>query len=513
MGLPAGAATAVAPRVTPLPVPPTAPRQATSGSWPTGSIPTTPTRAQAIQLLGRFGFGATSADIAYVLKNGVVSWWNNQISRGMSTPGYKALPQLASVGSLLGQTPAQVRAWQAANGNEYGWDLMMQVSKVTLGLQAASPNQLYESVVDFFANHLNVANYDDSQTWVRHTMDRDVIRKYAFGSFTDMLLASAKNPAMLLYLNLAESTKASVNENYGRELLELHTVGVGAGYTEQMVKDSAKILTGRRLTKDYTYVYQPQQHPTGPVQVLGFSDANDSATAGETLGDNYLRYLASHPATANNLARKLCVHYVSDNPSPSLIAAVAQVYLANGTAIVPTVRAILTSAEFWASAGQKVRRPTENLYASQRIMDARMGSDAEKATETLWWMTRTMGNGPLEWSPPNGYPDVAAAWRSSSNLLQLWQFHRGIAQNWWKDAFVVPPNTTLYGSSKPATSGEAIRIIAMRLLGTEMTPTQQAALQTFIGEPANTPLASSKLRWELDAMVPLFLDSPYHAKR
>ena len=487
---------------------------AATAAWPTGAIPAKVGRAQAMHLLGRFGFGASTFSINDLTARGVVSWWNSQISRGLTYSGYSAHPQIAAVGPLLSKTPAQVHAWQKANGDEYGWDMMIQLSKVTMGLQVFSLNLVYESVVDFFANHLNVANFADDQTWIRHTMDRDVIRKYAFGTFSDMLVASARNPAMLSFLNLAESTKQAVNENYGRELLELHTVGVGAGYTEAMVKDSAKILTGRTLTNDQVYVYRPEIHWTGAVRVLGFSDTNTSATNGQALGDKYLRYLAGHSATANNLARKLCLHYVSDSPSAELIAAVAKSYLANGTAIVPTIRTILTSAEFWHSAHKKIRRPAENLYATLRIMDARLGAKgADEATNTLWWMTRNMGNDALAWAPPNGYPDVAPAWRSSSNLLLMWEYHRGIAQNWWKDAFAVSPNTTLYGTVQPATSGAAIKALSIRLLGAEMPTFQQAALQTFLNEPATTPLAQSNLRWYLDHLVPLILDSPYHAKR
>ncbi|MTD13849.1 DUF1800 family protein [Nakamurella sp. YIM 132087] len=499
-----------------------APAAATAAPTPlvaAGAVPSRPTRSQAFHLLSRFSYGATTATLNYVTKYGAEAWWNDQVSRGKLYPGYSASPRVAATGTLLNKTPAQVRAWQKSNGNEYGWDLMNQVTRVTLGLQAFSNSQLYETVVDFFANHLNVANHADDQTWVRHTMDRDVIRKHAFGTFTDMLLASARNPAMLSYLNLADSTKSMINENYGRELLELHTVGIGAGYNEAMVKASSKVLTGRTLERDQskatymTYVYKPERHWTGRVTILGWTHPNTNAADGQAVGDSYLRYLAKHPSTAKNLARKLCIRFVSDTPSQALIDSVAAAYTANGTAILPTVRAIFTSAEFWASAYKKVRRPAENLYATLRILDGRMGSDPVKTLDTLWWMTRTMGNVPLEWAPPNGYPDVAGAWRSSSNLLSMWQYHRGLAQNWWKEAFVVPPTTALYPATRPRTSGEAIRVLNVRLLGNETSATQQAALQEFLGEPASTLLDNSMLRWYLDHLVPLILDGPRHGRR
>ncbi|MDQ2957130.1 MAG: DUF1800 domain-containing protein, partial [Actinomycetota bacterium] len=281
-------------------------------------------------LMSRFGFGIEPRTRAELVSYGYDGWWQRQVNLGKAAaaPGaqYTAQPQIAGQGPLLGKSPADVRAWLKANGNEYGWELMDQLTRVTLGLQAWSPATLYESVVDFFANHLNVANHSDAVWCTRHTMDRDVIRTHAFGSYTDMLLASARNPAMLQYLNLASSTKAAVNENYGRELLELHTVGLAAKYSESDVQNSAKVLTGRTLDSDANYRYSAGTHWVGPITVLGFSHPNSTAAGGEAAGDGYLRYLASHPSTANRLAQKLCVRYVSDTPTPTLVAAVAAAY-------------------------------------------------------------------------------------------------------------------------------------------------------------------------------------------
>ncbi len=476
-------------------------------------LPARLTLDQQHHLLSRFSFGPSSASLAQLARLGPAGWWNSQVAYGQQYPNYRAHPRIASAGPLLTRSPAQVRAWLKADGNEYSWEMMDQLTLVTLGLQAFSPAQLYETVVDFFANHLNVANHSDGQQWIRHTMDRDVIRRYAFGRFSDMLVASARNPAMLQFLNLADSTKQQVNENYGRELLELHTVGLAARYSETDVKNSAKILTGRTIDGHGNYVYRPEIHWTGAIRVLGFANANARAADGQAAGDAYLRYLAAHPSTATHLAQKLCVRYVSDSPSPSLVAAVAKVYLASGTAILPTIKAIFTSREFWASRRAKTRRPAENLIATMRILDVALAPNTRKGLDGLHWMTANMANAPLDWVPPNGYPDVATAWRSSSNFLTLLMLHRGAAQNWWKDTFLAPKNTTLYGRTTPATSGAAIALLCTRLLGNPTTAAKRAALQTFLGEPASTPMARSRLRWYLDHLVPLILDGPDHALR
>ena len=227
------------------------------------------------------------------------------------------------------------------------------------------------------------------------------------GSFTTMLLAAAKNPAMLLYLNLAQSTKAAVNENYGRELLEVHTVG--RVYSENDVENAAKLLTGRTVDDYGHYMYDEYIHGTGAVSVLGFRSANTSATGGEKAGDDLLRYLAGHTATATNLARKLCIRLVSDTPSSDLVNAVAKAYLTSGTQILPMVSTILRSTEFWQSRGLKVRRPAENLIATIRVLDL-TPTDLSKALPTLHWQSGGDGALPARMERPEQLPrrrDVA----------------------------------------------------------------------------------------------------------
>ena len=291
-----------------------------------------------------------------------------------------------------------------------------------------------------------------------------------------MLLAAGKNPAMLTYLSLAASTKAAVNENYGRELLELHTVG--RIYSESDVKNAAKLLTGRTVDDYGHYMYDEYIHGTGAATVLGFRSANSSAAGGEKAGDDLLRYLAGHTATANNLARKLCIRLVSDNPSSDLVGAVAKAYLTSGTQILPMVSTILRSTEFWQARGAKVRRPAENLIATIRVLDL-TPTDLTKALPTLQWQTGGMGHCPLDWSAPNGYPDVATSWRSSGTLLQLWNMHLGLVGGWW-GGISAPTAASLYGT--PTTSGDAVAAMAKRLTGMPFSAANLASLQTFLGE-------------------------------
>ncbi len=458
-------------------------------------------------LLSRFGFGPTPRTRAAVAKNGLQWWVTHQTELGVRQGGYRAHKGVQAVGRQLTLSPYDAQQWLAAQGNQYGWTIMDQLTQVTLGLQAWSPAQLYETLVDFFSNHLNVPNHAGDMWVTRAPYDREVIRPWVMHDFTNMLLASARHPAMLTFLNLAESTKAAVNENYGRELLELHTVGLR--YSERDVRNTAAMLTGRTLDEYQHYVYDDYIHPTGPIKVLNFTNANTDATKGEAAGDALLRYLAGHPYTAIHLAQKMCTRFVSDNPSTTLVNAVASAYLDNGTKIMPMVKTILCSNEFWESRGAKVRRPAENVVASIRAFDAPV-SDYGKATQSLHWITASMNNVPLDWPAPNGYPDVAAAWRSAGNLLTEWDVHLGLAGAWWQ-GFTQPAISKSY--AKAATSGDAVARLTKALTGMTFSAPHLAALQTFLGEPASTALSRSTLQWLAAPLAALILDAPHHALR
>jgi hypothetical protein len=459
-------------------------------------------------LLSRFAFGPTDGSRAYVEKNGVQAWYDKQVEYAHTYRGYDGNEHVAALGPLLAMSPYDVRAWLREEGDEYGWTAMDQLTQVTIGLQTWSKAQLYETLVDFFSNHLNVPNHNGDVWTTRHAYDRDVIRKHAMGSFTNMLLASAKHPAMLIYLNLAESNKTAVNENYGRELLELHTVGLH--YTEDDVKNCARLLTGRTIDDNQHYLFDDYIHATGKVKILGFRHTNGSAANGEKAGDDLLRYLAAHPYTAQHIAQKLCVRFVSDSPSAALVKAVAKAYLDNHTQILPMISTILHSSEFWESRGKKVRRPAENVIATLRVLDVTV-KNWNKATTTLHWMTADMGHTPLDWPAPNGYPDVAAAWRSSGTLLDVWNMHLGFVGGWW-DGLGEADINRLYGAA-PHTSGAAVRQLSQRLTGTEWSDRHRAILQKFLSEPASTPMSDSVLQWWSEPLAAVILDGPHHALR
>ncbi|MFN8169206.1 MAG: DUF1800 domain-containing protein [Candidatus Nanopelagicales bacterium] len=487
-----------------------------------------PSRGTVTHLLRRTTYGPTPALIGQVTKLGTKKWLEQQLAPAkLADPMGDALRKLYPESQW---TVAQVYQQVAAGRiDRFSWDVMFPLSQYSLAMATWSSRQLYEVMVDFWSNHLNVANPSDSVWDNRQHYDRVVIRANAMGKFSTMLQASAAHPAMLNYLNQADSTKDAPNENYGREILELHTVGVGAGYTEAMVLDSARIMTGYTLQWDEgqpryrEFVYDRSIHWTGRVRVLGFSHANASSD-GRAVAAAYISYLAHHPATAKRIARKLAVRFVSDNPSTALVNKLAAVYLKYDTAIVPVLRVLLTSPEFKASRWKKVRRPYEDLVGTLRALGYRplaaphSAVDRRAGIEALYWRSNTLQQPPLAWAQPDGYPDVAAAWTAGGGLLERWNMHLGLAAGWWPgtDTMGVPDAKRLLPAvTSSLTYGKLVDAVAVRLTGLPLPASHAAAVLTFLGKrPADRVGKGDRwVTWDVERFVALVLDTPNHQLR
>ena len=455
-------------------------------------------------LLRRATFGPRPKDVADLKRLGIDRWLARQLNPKSikDTRGNKA----AALYPLEGARPRTI----VRRTKRYSWDAMLATSQATLARQVFSDRQLYEIVVDVFANHLHVAM--PGEQW--HTSPsyiEDVIRKHAFGRFDDMLHAAMKHPAMLSFLSNDQSRRADVNENLGRELLELHTVGRSAGYTEAEVRASAKILSGR--TWDYDsgqYTFDEAWHWTGHVKVLGFSSANASMHKGEQVGDAYLRYLAHHPATARNIARKLAVRFVSDIPSADLVNRLAHVYLAHGTSIKAVVEAIFRSSDFWSSVGTRMRRPLEDAVGAMRVLDVGRAAGMKEPLGWLYWNLNDAGHTPYGWGPPNGYPDVAAAWLGAGAMLQRWNLHRTFVYGWWKHLGWTKPSK-LVKRTRGMTTTQWTKAVARRLLG--VTPSKRHLLAVIHGAKLSAPAPAPTDDWQCGKIAALLLDSPYFQLR
>ena len=469
-------------------------------------------------LLRRVTFGVTADLLADVKHQGVTGWLNHQLNPTSVRDSVcsKALQRF----DLINLSSLQLYRTLEARNKQYSWDAMEQLSQATLMRAVMSKRQLFEVMVDFWNNHFNVTCPSD-KVWQTRTMhDVVVIRRHALGRFEDMLLACAQSPAMLQYLNNESSTGDNPNENYGRELLELHTVGLGY-YTEHDMHQSALALTGWSVQDDDSafFDYKPGNRYVGKLKVMGWHSANTSPTAGVAVGTSYLKYLAHHPATAWRLAHKLAVRFVSDTPPTSLVNRMAGAYMQYDTSIVPMLKVLFSSHELWSSLGQKVRRPYEWVVATMRTL----GYTATTGHATDDWAgliyhCADLGMAPLAWNPPNGYPDTQGAWESTSTTLGQWNSAIALVQGWWADGTKGVRKTDInlgfarVGASP--TAGQLVDALSLRLLGQKLAPAHRSAILRYYGV-ADHGIPSD---WQLDhgqieALAFLILSSPVWSLR
>ena len=478
---------------------------------PGGSLPNLVGTDPVWHLLRRATFGPTPALVAEVKTLGTTAWLNQQLSPA-SIDDSVCDAYLTRFPTLPMTTP-QIRAAIP----QYSWDAMDQLVRATLARALFSKRQLLEVMVEFWSNHFNIVTPDGDNWDLKTVDDREVIRKNALGSFSDMLLASAQSPAMMNYLSQSSSTVDTLNENYGRELLELHTVGIDAGYTHDDVINSARIMTGYTEGVHGEFSYRNDWHYVGPVKVLDFTDPNADEFAGLTLIPRYLQYLAMHPSTARHLATKLATRFVSDSPSSALIDSLAAVYLANNTAIVPVLRALFASSEFASSIGQKTRRPMEDMLGAMRTMGVAPADGDANSLGNIYWILTTLGQAPMGWHPPNGYPDVAGAWLSAGGTLRRWNGHAAVTGGWMTDGMTTPAVASLLPTPAPATIGDLIDSLSTRLLGSKLVGAQRSAAITFAcyrgSRYTETYSAADNIKWDLGPIATLILNTPNWIQR
>ena len=460
-------------------------------------------------LLRRVTYGATDGLREELERAGIGGWLTRQLAPagavGAGDPGGRDVDRLFPE---LQWSAQRARRTFTDGGQVDRFQRMLGAAH--LGRAVWGEQQLGEVLVDVWSNHLNITVPDEKSWESRHLFDRDVIRRHALGRFEDMLLASSEHPAMLAYLDNRDSTGANPNENYARELMELHTVGIDGGYTERDVQQAALLLTGWQVT-DGVARYVPSRHHVGAVRVMGFGHPNATAQGGREAAAQFVRWLARRPQTARTVARRLAVRFVADDPPAELVEHLARVYLAGRTAIRPVLVALLGSPEFAASAGAKVRSPFQRLAAAARVLDARPGTDPDGLLD-LYWMLDNSGNLPLNWPLPDGYPDEAAAWQSPAVGLNQFNTMISLTHGWWPSKLVLTGNKLL-GDVPPRETSQIVDRTAQVVLGRPPTGRERSA--------ATTLLASSGLNlpgdWDrgeaVTLVATLFLNSPAHIAR
>ncbi|GAB2520454.1 DUF1800 domain-containing protein [Lysobacter humi (ex Lee et al. 2017)] len=521
----------------------------------------------AVRMLRSLSFGPTPASIAEFealsvkSRSQLANWVEWQLD-WTSIDDSALDARFAAAGyTTLDKPLTQLWADHVVANPAYGIRMLpaTEVQRATWMRAVHSRRQLREMVVAFWHAHFNVTASDFSAGPVFAHYDRDVIRQHAMGNFRAMLEAVATSPSMLYYLDNYINSRSGPNENWARELLELHTLGAGnyygftdpfqvprdpvdpaypAGYTDIDVYETASAFTGWTLRNghwehpaenDGTFVYRQSWHDAGPKFVLGRLLNPEQPDMKD--GRDILDRLASHPGTARFICTKLARRFVSDTPHPGLVAGAAEIfrkYWQDPRQIEHVLRYMLTSDHMQFSWGQKVRRPFDLAVAALRAGGSTwfMTPDGARANDFVWRFGST-GHEPFAWAAPNGYPDVAAAWSGSSNIAMTWKFLNWLAET-NDNGLALLPILELSRANVPVwTANALVDYWCRRLIGDLPTESQRQVLVRFMaqnGDPATYVIADTDAwagtdlkrhynRARLRSMVSLILLSPEFMSR
>ena len=496
---------------------------------------------QALHVLNRLGFGPRPGDVDRVLAMGVPAYIEQQmapagISDDATTAALKRFPTLAmTTAELVEKFELPLREARRQRRMELagqdGADLADEIEAVRQRIPpqnrprrvleeltaarivraAQSERQLNEVLVDFWMNHFNVFAGKGLDRVFTTSFERDVIRPRIWGRFEDMLLATAKSPAMLVYLDNAQSTAdeahrparpiplgralygrglpggpakkgpaGGLNENYARELMELHTLGVDGGYTQTDVTELARILTGWSVTRPEQgggFVFRAPLHDVGSKSVLGNVFP---AGGGIEEGERMIRILARDPSTARHIAFQLCQRLVVDVPPPSLVDRVANTFLATDGDLRATVRSIVTSPEFFDPRyyRAKVKSPFEYVVSAVRALGAEPDEALPLARQLV-----LMGEPLYLCQPPTGYSDTAEAWVNTGALLARLNFALRLAAGSLPGTR--PDLRRLVSPDNAADSKKSVDILACAFLGENLSAeTRQTVGKRLEEQPA-----------------------------
>jgi uncharacterized protein (DUF1800 family) len=420
--------------------------------------------ARIVHALNRLGYGPRPGDVDAVRRMGLDAWIERQLhpegidDRGLQAhlEGLRTLDldsaELLSRYDIPREARREIQQKRAAMGDDPTPEQQRQLRRelmekyrgrldgtprqVVEELQAAklmravySERQLDEVMADFWLNHFNVFAGKGPVKFLAGEYERDVIRPHAWGKFEDLLKATAESPAMLFYLDnwlsanpdsrtfamfaRAQNRRRGLNENYAREVMELHTLGVDGGYTQKDVTEVARCFTGWTIARPRQrpeFVFNERIHDRGDKVVLG----HRIKSSGKHEGDEVLHMLATHPATARFISLKLARRFIADDPPASVVDRAAETFRRTGGDIREVVREVITSPEFFAAPTRsaKVKTPFEFVASALRACGADV-TDARDLNRRL----ASMGMPQYLQQPPTGYRDTADAWVSTSGLL------------------------------------------------------------------------------------------------
>jgi len=518
--------------------------------------PLTPDQ-QILHALSRLGYGPRPGDVERVRRIGLAAYVDEQLSPSaladsaveQALPAYPVLARSAA--DLVREYPQptpQVRQ-QLASGQMSRqaaaemYPPERRPAVITAQMQAArvtravlSERQLEEVLVDFWFNHFNVYAQKGAVRWMLPAYEREAIRPHVLGRFRELVLATARHPAMLFYLDNWLSTRADLvvprgpnagrraglNENYARELMELHTLGVDGGYTQQDVVEVARCFTGWTIDRPQQgggFVFRTAAHDRGEKRVLG---QVIPAGGGREDGERVIDILARHPATARFIATKLARRFVSDDPPPALVERAAATFQRTDGSIRAVLVTILTSPEFWSAEAYraKIKTPLEVVASAVRTLDGRLVAGAAgqdglgDGGMVLAREVARLGEPLYEAQPPTGYPDRAESWVNTGALLGRMNFALGLAHNRLRGTRV-----DLAGAVGGADRGQPAQVLDRLLaavLHGEASPATRAVLAAELESPEITRVtAYDRVAKDTDVekLAALVLGSPEFQRR
>jgi uncharacterized protein (DUF1800 family) len=430
--------------------------------------------------------------------------------------------------------PDQREAFLAMNSP--GSVVVGELQQAKLVRALYSERQLLEVMTDFWFNHFNIYLNKDADQYLVTAYERDVIRAHALGKFKDLLVATAESPAMLFYLDnwLSIGPKSTLavgankgnpgqsvpglNENYGRELMELHTLSVNGGYTQHDVTELARVLTGwtiQPLEQGAAFQFDPKKHDPGDKVVLGQVIPENGVNEGMQVLD----MLAHDPNTAKFIARKLAIRFVADDPAPVLVDRLAQKFLSTDGDIREVLRTLFKSPEFWSpkTYRAKVKTPFEFLVSSLRAT----GTDLNNPGPAVGILNK-MGMPLYQMVPPTGYSMSASTWMNSEALIDRVNYALSLSNgqlggaNFDAGRLLALGTLTSRGFPRPNSADSdagrgqetALLLLENALLNGEVSASTQKAIRRQLDDPQVAAHALDDPKRTLNTMTALVIGSP-----
>ncbi len=412
------------------------------------------------RVLRRMGYGITDFEIAQLNQGGIPGYVGRQLKHKSVSDG--SLETIVRIHCpLLRRSVTQLM--RMSNDEA----MSQQLVAMSMMRPVLSKRQVYERMVEFWLDHFNISlEKVEVAMLIPYVM---AVRENAMGSFLTLLKATATSPAMMMYLDNYVNYGTSPNQNYGRELLELHTLGVDGGYSQEDVIQCALCLTGWTIEFDDSksnfgaFKFDSTAHANGNKQVLG----RTITASGRAQGERLLEILATHPSTARNICRKLIRWFVGPAVPPDLLAAASARFLTTNGSITEVLKVILLSPSIAASP-PKLKRPF-HLFASAARGTGMNKWNVAQMTEGLY----DLGHFPFLWGPPNGYPDTTAYW--SGGLLARINFGFDLAVDAYQSK--IPLN-----NFRGATALSVSQKLEKRLFAGELASSDQSMIRSIVAE-------------------------------